>query len=147
MPPSAILLAGAILLAASPLAAQAGLVAPAASVTLTAVRQPSISVGVTEPGGEPAAVAVRTAWNVDRERPTVLELVAFVDLPMLASVRPAGGTRSMQVVDRPRAPAGKADVFLLFRQSIGTGDALGTRSEVLELRPGAGTLNLTVITQ
>jgi len=142
MPRCPILLAGTLLSAASPLAAQAGHVSRPAAVSLTAVRQPSISVGVAGPADDRATIAVWTAWNVDREGPAALALVASVDPPMLASARNAPGTGTVQIVGRSVSGA-----FVLFRQPIRPGEAVGARTEVLELRPGAGTLNLMVITQ
>ncbi|HEX6615091.1 MAG TPA: hypothetical protein VF046_02200 [Gemmatimonadales bacterium] len=139
---SATLLAGTILLAASPLAAQAGLLSSGASVSLTAVRQSSISLGLVEPADDSTAAAVWTAWNIDRDESGPLAVVAFVEPPRLASARGATGIRPIEVLGRPPAEA-----FLLFRQSTPPDRGRGTRTEMLELRRGAGTLNLMVFTQ
>ncbi|HUR94854.1 MAG TPA: hypothetical protein VMY76_09750 [Gemmatimonadales bacterium] len=124
-------------------------------------------------------ISVSTAWDVEPDRTGSVALVAFFDQPTHALVGPAavipsaavygrvptGGPKSFAsftggpVVTGPVAAGSAGGTLVLFTQQISGTNALGGRSDDLQMRidltdspelPAAqyaGTLNLLVITQ
>ncbi len=126
------------LVPAAPLSAQIGLASTPQSVQLTAVRHGSVSVSL--PGGAPdpsdfTPVPVATSWNLDPERAASVTLVAYLD-----------------------APARTGGRLVLFSQPVAGADAIGSRTDDLQVRidltlpglaPGTytGTVSLVAVTQ
>ncbi len=172
----------------APLGAQIGLASATAAMALSASKVASVSVSLpggssaTLPGAlvtgpnDFTPVAVTTSWDVDPARAAAVALVAYFAQPARALVGPQAAIPSAAVYGRvptggPKSfapftgaavtagPGTAGGTLVLFTQTISDANALGGRSDDLQVRidlTGApelpagsytGTLNLLVITQ
>jgi len=172
----------------APLGAQIGLASATAAIALSATKVASVSVSLpggssaTLPGAlvtgpnDFTPVAVTTSWDVDPARAAAVALVAYFAQPARALAGPqaaipsaavhgrvpTGGPKSFAPFTGAAVTAGAGTAggtLVLFTQTISDANALGGRSDDLQVRidlTGApelpagsytGTLNLLVITQ
>lgn len=161
----------------APLSAQIGLASSPQSVRLSASKQGWVSVslpaggsasisGLVSGANDFPAVPVATSWNVDPGQTATVTLLAHFAAPGQALAGAEGAIPASRVHGRltggevgfvPFGPAGGS--LELFTQPIAEPNAIGTRTDGLEIRidlttlPGlpsgtyTGTLNLVAVTQ
>ena len=183
---SALATLGLVLGAPALLSAQIDLASSLQSVGLVAVKQGWVSVSL--PGGSSASISglvsgpnefppvpVATSWNVDPERTATVTLLASFAVPGQALSGSEGAIPASRMLGRltgsaagfapfaqapPAGGGGTAGGTLeLFTQPLVEANAIGTRTDGLEIRidlttlPGlpsgtyTGTLNLVAVTQ